>query len=697
MRTQDTDQKKLNSKIKNWATDENFAEQTLAKLSSQWRHLRADREYLEEKWQRFYRMWSVVSDYEKRYDGRADLYWPQMRKEVETMTRRIIKGLFPEDYMDVDATNYESDELAETNKHVIRHFYDNVMHIKTDLEPWAKQVVLYGTGPLKVTWSEKKNKQWFKKREYQEVNGEFIPKSKLVNEEVTLYCAPKVEVCDLFRTWISPITANNPSEIKQVYYERKVTYSQLKQMHEEGAAINCDFLKDKGKEIDNEFDETQDKLSNTGSSGLLTGTDPYYNLLECWTELDLPDGSRLPCVVYIINDSHVIRIQQNPYWHQCPPFVFGRYIKPPAGEFYGRGLPEATEYMQYQLNDTVNQTVDSATLSLNNVVVVNPAFAPNVESFEMEPSAIWWADPNGVKQFNFPDLSNVGIKNAELLRSVITQMSDNSPQLPDPIAGKARSTGQAELAIGEWQTDLYSFLEKLEIECMVPMTRMVHMLLQQYVKEKIIVRIGGRYAGTWLKTIVEPEELLGSYDFRWKGALQTENTAVKVQQMLNFMKIAGQIPAEQGVRVNWPNFIETFLTEGLQIKNSHKYLETEDLSPEVPAGIENKIVSYGGQVKVKAADDDEAHIRIHERVLAEMKNAYQRSQMELHIARHYQQRDEKAAQAQMQMQAAEAAMMQMQGGGQGGQGGPGGRNNMAGNQGQLSEATDSADLQRGIR
>lgn len=687
--------KKLNKKIKNWASDSEFAEETRNKLLKTLGVLKGDRQEMEERWQEHYRMWSVTRDDNQAYNGRANLYWPQMRKEVETMTRRLVKALFPQDYMTAQANLFENDSDAKTNEYLVRHYFDNVMQLRGLAEPWLKQSVLYGTSPLKCYWDEKSVKQFVKTRkQVLQKNGSFEPQTSIEKKDVSLYCGPRVSVRDLFGVWVSPQTATTPQEVQQVYEEYEVTYEDLKLKESLGAAIGIEDLKDLGKEGSTGDDETQERFATFGSSANIVGTSPYYKMLEVWTELDLPDGTRLPCIVEIINETHVIRIQQNPLWSQVPPYFFARFIVPPAGEFYGRGLPEGGKFLQHQLNDTINQGVDAATLSLNNIVIVDPAFAPNAESFEIEPNGIWWASPNAVKQFTFPDLSDTAIKNANVIRGAITELSDNSPQLPDPIAGKARSTGQASLAYNEWQTDMWNFMRKIEIEALQPLAKTCHLLLQQYIKDDLVIKIAGKYAGTWMKRIVTPEEIIGDYTFHWNGSIQTEDNAVKASQIIQFMKVFGQMPPDiqQKVRLNWPNIAELFLTYGLGFKQIDKLIETDELSPEVPPGIENKILELNGVIDVRPQDNDDLHILSHEGYKKILKDPWQLRQMDIHIGKHQQQREQKMIEAQMLQQ--QMMMMQAQ---QAPAQGPGGRNNPMGNQGQVNESLNESDMMRGMR
>jgi len=486
-------------KFKNFAKDKAFAAAHVAQLLSEFNMLRSERKFRESGWQAHYDAWSNTDlDPEgmRSYRGRANIQLPQIRKEVETMSRRLQKATFPEDYLKAESELGASKQDVTATTMVVRHFLDKVMNIRSKALPHFKQSVLYGTSPMRTYWRKEANEILYKKRVWKEKEGQILTTTEIVKELVHTYNAPFVRTEDMFDVYVYPTNASHPSEIEKVFFRTKITKEKLLEKKKLGLLANESDIEGMGKSIDYQYEEAQQRLQAFGESGLFLGTDAkseYFDLLEVWSKCELPGIGFVPHVTEIINETVPIRITRNPFWHQSHPFSFLRFIVPPGPEFYGRGLPEASIHMQAQLNDTLNQTMDSVNLSLNNVTIVNPAYAPNQESFEIEQGAIWWADPQSVKQMEFPDLSVQGMRNAASLRQIITEMSDNQPQLPDPIAGKARSTGQAQLAINEWQTDLYSIVNSMIEEGWIPMVSHVHSLLQANLDDDEIIRVSGRY------------------------------------------------------------------------------------------------------------------------------------------------------------------------------------------------------------
>jgi hypothetical protein len=672
----------------NYAKDEEFSSELLSNLLETWHLVRQEREEREDIWQENYRAWSNDKlDAEKQYDGMADLSLPQIRKEIETMTRRIYKGLFPDDYLRAEPIRLEDEDLAIANTMMVRHYYDKVMNIKSFAFPWIKQGVIYGTSPARQFWHKKENEQFFKERYFVRTKeGILEPKTRFKQDKIVTYNAPELRAEDVFQTWVHPHNVDKPENIQHVFWRTKINKYQLKTKSQQGMCHKYEELKDTGDQRDWDFEESQERLQQFGQSGLMPALqdDGQWDLLEVWCNILLPGHDEpVPCVVEILDYAHVTRIQRNPYWHQKPPFDFMRFIIPPPGEFYGRGLPEASLKLQHQIDDTLNQTMDSATLALNNITVINPAYAPNAESFEVEPRAVWWADPNAVKQLTFPDLSGVGYTNVGILRGFVSELSDNQPQLPDPIAGKARSTGQAQLAINEWQTDLYTIIDMIATEALQPMAKKTHMLLQQNLEDDEIIRVSGKFSGSYINRVITPEEVVGNYNFSWLSSLQIENTAVKNQQMLNFMRMFQQIPPGE-VKINWSNFIIKLLRDGFMIKDIHNIVETEHMNASTSPDIEYRILKLKGAIRVEDSDNDDAHLLRHAADLSKETDEYVKAKLEEHIRTHVESQQKKIVMVQ-QMQAAMAQQAPPQGAG----GGPG-------NPQQIPESTAEDDLERGM-
>ena len=262
--------------------------------------------------------------------------------------------------------------------------------------------------------------------------------------------------------------------------------------------------------------------------------------------------------------------------------------------------------------------------------------------------------------------------------------------MPDPIAGKARSTGQAQLAVNEWQTDIWTIMDKITTQAMGPFASKYHMLLQQNLEDDDIIRIAGKYAGAWINRVITPDQILGRYNFKWTGALQLENQSIKTQQMVNFIKIYSTMPEEEKakIKINWENYITKILRDGFMIKDVQNVIETDSKNMTVPPALEHKILDLGGELKVQESDDDNLHIDEHRKYINNTRDAYRKARMEQHIVEHTQSLEKKRIEL-AQIQAQQQMMLMAQQGGNTGK--------PEGNLGQTPESTNEDDLMRGQR
>lgn len=275
-----------------------------------------------------------------------------------------------------------------------------------------------------------------------------------------------------------------------------------------------------------------------------------------------------------------------------------------------------------------------------------------------------------------------------MLRGIITEMSDNSPQLPDPLSGKARSTGQAQIALGEFQTDLLMFIQSISDESLSPFAKKVHYLLQQNLGEEDLIRISPKYASAWMNNVIDPNDIAGDFDFTWMTSIDIDNQTIKTQQMLNFIRVMTQLqqvmPADQRVNINWENFAIKLIRDGFKVQDFHNIVESQRVNDSIEPSMEGRILVAGGQIMVQPNDDDQIHIQVHRANRNKLKDPFQRSQMDDHITKHQESLSRKQAIARAQALAFQQAQQQN-------------NNQGPGNPGQIPESTSVEDLERGQR
>ena len=347
--------------------------------------------------------------------------------------------------------------------------------------------------------------------------------------------------------------------------------------------------------------------------------------------------------------------------------MVGRYIQPNPDEFYGQGIPWATQYQQYELNTKAEQGMDSATLALNPIAIVDPGLAGSANDFNIEPGAVWWANPAGVKMASMPDVTPVAYAAIQQLRSQIQDYSDRSPALPPQLLGKSRTATQSEIVFDTMGVDNWLFQLQNENLILTPMLEQWEAITDQNMSDKMTVMILGRRAGDFKRTLLSRGNLLGKYAYNWKGASAAANKQVVSRQMLDALKVITTMPPQmlQGLNFNGGEFLKVMWTDMWNLPDADKILGIPEEMASQDAECENDAIKMGLEIEVQPMDDDQEHMGIHDKFLPSLKSPVLKKLLMAHILEHKKSAEAKVKQQQLQQQQQQLqlAMAQAQGGG----------------------------------
>jgi hypothetical protein len=421
-----------------------------------------------------------------------------------------------------------------------------------------------------------------------------------------------------------------------------------------------------------------------------------------WKRVDPKTGETARYLVDLALDDVILRIQQVPWTHGMPHIVAGKFVEV-VGEFYGRGLPEVFDRMQYTLNDTGNQALDALTYAVNPITVVDLYQVQDPTSLRFRPGAKWLAAPGSVKAFEMsPEPAVVGLNAVGSLMSIMTELGDVIPVGGGGARGKGRaaqSSAGMQMAISEAQVDIRDVVENIEDQVMNPWLERGHSLTIQYLEEPLILRIDGKGGQQILEQKIDRIDLLGDFRFQWLGSSASLNQQVKSQQMIQALQIASQIPPEalqaEGKRISYATLLTDIYSKGLGLPNADRIVV--DIHPQegTDPTIENDLfrVGRGREIVVSEADDDDKHLEAHMRLAQVAVEAgvdpADMALLQIHLRRHQAAKMAKQLMAQQQQQ--QQAMQQAQGAGgakPNGQAGP------ALNPGRAPSTTSVSDLFR---
>jgi len=199
-----------------------------------------------------------------------------------------------------------------------------------------------------------------------------------------------------------------------------------------------------------------------------------------------------------------------PYDFKESPFISVPYLKLPH-EFEGMGLPLILENPQIMLNMIKNQRLDSATMSIHKMWIVNPL--ANIDKTELvtRPFGIIYSpDPNGAREIQFSDIKPSAYKEEDALKSDMRYASG----VDDFSMGSGGGAGSAT----EVRHLRESTLERVRLfvnhlgYAYSDLLRFWISLWRQFMTNEMQIRILGD-DGTYQFPIVEKDDLMGEYDY----------------------------------------------------------------------------------------------------------------------------------------------------------------------------------------
>lgn len=696
---------------RNFAEDPVLAERTAGYFVPRIRIVRMNRLALEEAWWRFFNMWNVTKDGYHSYVGRAQLYIPEVRKNVEAQARQLTKSAFPSaDCFDVSPGLTGTRRGAQAWKSYQQWAMANCsLPLKYFVA--MRQICMLGTSPIYLPWRSVKRSQFRSRRQ----GGKVLP----AKQEVTLFNGPDFVVRDLFRWY--PFNAKKQDLSDGCFEIMPVSPFELKHLEKQGllanakeilagpanAYLNEEFSRDvmraesmglqiqfnmayAGEAVIRRDKDVDEKADTTFMRTRIFSDIVFPEACEDDEDPDLP----IPMMIDLYGNEKCGLIQRNPFYHQSPPYVVGKYIQPNADEFYGQGIPWATQFMQYEMNTKAEQGMDSATLSLNPIAIIDPGLAGTSE-FDIEPGAKWFADPQGVKLASMPDVTPISNAAIQQLKALMQDYSDRSPALPPQLLGKSRTATQSEMVFDSLGVDNWLFQLQNEQQILTPMLEQWEAITDQNMDDPMMIMILGRRAGDLKRTLLSRSDLIGKYAYQWKGASSTASKQILGRQMLDGIKVYSTLPppAQQSLNLNFQEWFKTMWTDIWDLPDADKILGIPEEMVTQDAQAENKMVEMGLEIEVYPMDDDDEHIACHDAWLAEPHNQVSKTLMAAHILEHQNQKKRKQmiAQQQAQQQALQQQMMmlQLQGGA--------GRKHGSGNRTQLSPAASLGDMGSGVR
>lgn len=514
------------------------------------------RQPLKDKWDRFYKMYRSYLE-PANYPWQSNLWIPYSFSTIETLAPRMVAN---KPKVDIMPRTEEDKEFAKLQSDLVNFQWDK-MKMQTILPDVVKEMLMYGTAIVKVGW--KTDRQY---KEVKEDVDETMPElGKVeVEEEVTLYDGPVVELVDLYDLFVDP-KATTIDNARWVIHRTMKPLSHLKQLQKQGIYKNVALVENTKLTL-NENDKSQrwstiDLSTPVDELGEGDSDKRMVELLEYWED---------DHVCTVANREIIIREDENPYKHGKKPFL--RVVDQSVPhEFYGIGELEPIESLQYELNNRRNQRMDNVTLALNRMWKVKNG--ANVDEDELVSDAggvIHTDDMNGLDVVQMPDVTASSYQEETIIKGDIQQttgVSDFTRGVGSDALANDTATGIS--LIQEAGSARFRLkIQNLEEMIIKPLGEMIISMNEQFMEEPQIVRITNQ-EGMEFKEI-GPDQLKSDFDVVVEaGSTMPTNEAVRKKQAMDLYQIFAADP-----EVNTRE-LKVMVLEAFGVKNIDKLLPVQ--------------------------------------------------------------------------------------------------------------------------
>src|SRR5215475_11687096 len=632
---------------------------------------RDERMVLRDRWLRYYRIWSLRHDVQG-YRGRTNTYFPIGRRWIEQWVTRLKRDLFPDnDWFACRALAEDFEKRVPAKVALQKYWMRRYMRLRRHALPFLRQLVMYGTSPVRNVWRCIEHEQ----PALQDVlddDGAPTGKTKQVIDTVADFLGPTFEPVDLFAFYVWPVTASSVDAATLAFEDRCVTRAHVSELANrpldpgnkksttvyenlpELLELYEQAMGSRGSSYSGgrKYDALAIRLADKGFTAPLDQNLPAalrpLDLTECSWMADLEGDGAERYLVTLGADSIPLRVQKRPFFHGGTQWLVGKFVEV-AEEFYGRGLPEVFDYIQYFVNDLGNQSGDAFVWSTNPIAVIDIGAVQDPTSLRMVPGAKWLANPAGV-QFTTPPqgAAQAGFQAVQGYMGVgdnIVAPTPARPIVPGAAPSGGGGGGPSDLAaqLADSAVDIRAIIENLEDDVMVPLLERSDILSQQCLDRDIILKVAGQNAVELMEHPVTVADLVGQYEWEWLGTTSAQNQQVRAQQMVQGIALLAQIPPDQiaaeGLTVDWRYIVEQYWSLGLGLPNADRVFKSTGRHEPQDWRWENALarVNRAEELQVSPADNHIEHVQGHQTAadnaaLTDDAHAYLQKHIQDHIA-----------------------------------------------------------------
>lgn len=500
----------------------------LARLLKDYETAKAARQPREERWIEYDELFRSINP-EKPKDGLSNLFIPETEGFVRTAQLRMAAPFLnsKENYITGDPRKPEDVANAKANESLIFDQLQKTKFGKKNAE-WVLQKLVYGGSPALVDWEYEMREV---EREEPQFNYDTLQEETIkVKDYVVSKDGPRFQPFSIWDWYIDP-EATCMQDARYGIRRHMVSADYLRALKEQKHYKNIADVLEQGGTGDDEKNQRPDPLGEDAAD-----FDEYkeYELLEYWDNVK----KRL----YIIaSKKFIIRDGENPFPHQEIPVVWATYKKNPF-EFYGKGIPEALQPLQDELNLKRNQRSDYVTRVLNPMWLLMRGTVEDADELESRPGGIIVCnDIDGVKPLPIEPVAFT-FQEEQLLKAEMA----NAAGISENDQGRGGAPKQTRETATEVQAKMQmsgntsDFYFKEHCDDIAEVVRLIASMNTVFVDEEKVIKIIGEEGKGWMR--VAPENVSDNYDFSVVIDPQRAGDQVKLQQAMQALNLCAKIP-----------------------------------------------------------------------------------------------------------------------------------------------------------
>jgi hypothetical protein len=467
----------------------------------------------------------------------SNVFVPYIMSVVETLMPRILDAR-PE----FTVQGRSSDDQLKTEKQQQLADYNwEIAKMDATSEVLVRSCLVYGTGYLQVSW-----KKDVRKYKFLDTKDLLSKKYKYSEKERVFYDAPYCEWVDNYSLWYD--WHNTARENKQYWFKRLVlTEPEIRRRYPLADKKRLQMaMNSVGGDLNDyasirQLVKSNHQLILKGMQPITSyrgfGDDKYnvygdpklrmYEVFEWWRPFE---------------DSFTVMVGNNyvpifkggdmpiPYDFKEAPFIEVPYLKMP-NEFEGYGIPMILENPQIMLNLIKNQRLDSATLSIHKMWIVNPLANINKEELVTRPFGIIYSiDPNGVREVQFSDIKQSAYREEDLLKQDM-RYSSGVDDFSMGVGGAAGSATEVRHLRESTLERVRLFVNHLG-DAFSDVLRYWMDMQRQFFTQKMQIRVLGK-DGKVAFPLIEKDDLMGKFDYKASvlPSIAGQNDVKKKQDM----------------------------------------------------------------------------------------------------------------------------------------------------------------------